>query len=275
MPNFCKVALFFLFQPFISLSQTPIIGQLIDEATQNPLPYVNIGLIDENIGTVSDRQGYFELLLNPAQHKNATLQFSMLGYETQTFDLEEFLELDHFLIALKEKPTELDEVIIETQARKFESKILGNKTTSKALYAAFTTNKLGNEMGFIVRQRKHPMILKKFNLSLVKNSYGPIRFRLNFYSVENGLPAAPLLNENIIIETAIESGLITKDLSPYALVIDQDFFIAIEWIEEMGPGDLFFSGGFFGAPLIAREVSQGKWSKVSAASVGMTVEVRY
>ena len=79
MPNFCKVALFFLFLPFISLSQTLIIGQLIDEATQNPLPYVNIGLIDENIGTVSDRQGYFELLLNPAQYKNATLLFSMLG----------------------------------------------------------------------------------------------------------------------------------------------------------------------------------------------------
>lgn len=275
MPKFLKVTLFFLSIPFTCHTQTMIIGQLIDEGTQNPLPYVNIGLIDENIGTVSDRQGYFELDLNAEQFKKSILQFSMLGYETKTFLLEDFLKQDQLLITLKEKTTELEEVIIAAQRRDFESKILGNKTTSKAIYAAFTTNKLGNEMGFIVRQRKRPMILKKFNLSLVKNSYGPIRFRLNFYSIENGLPAAPLLDENIIIETTIESGVVTHDLSPYALVIDQDFFLAIEWIEDMGPGDLFFSGGFLGAPLIAREVSQGKWSRVSAASVGMTVEVRY
>ena len=53
------------------------------------------------------------------------------------------------------------------------------------------------------------------------------------------------------------------------------FFVAIEWIEDLGPGKLFFSGGFFGSPLIAREVSQGTWTKVGVATVGMNVEVRY
>jgi hypothetical protein len=89
------------------------------------------------------------------------------------------------------------------------------------------------------------------------------------------MPAKTLLDQNILIETDIESGIITKDLSPYEIVIDQDFFVAIEWIEDLGPGNLFFSGGFFGSPLIAREVSQGTWSKVGTASVGMNVEVRY
>jgi hypothetical protein len=102
-----------------------------------------------------------------------------------------------------------------------------------------------------------------------------LRFRLNFYTVENGLPLETLLKENIIIETDIYSGIVTKDLTPYEIVIDQDFFVAIEWIEDLGSGDLFFSGGFFGSPLIAREVSQGTWAKVGTASVGMNVEVRY
>ena len=119
------------------------------------------------------------------------------------------------------------------------------------------------------------MILKNFTISIVENEYGPIRFRLNFYSVENGLPTSTLLKNNIIIETNIISGIVTKDLSFYQIVIDEDFFVAIEWIEDLGPGNLFFSGGFFGSPLIAREVSQGSWSKVGAASVGMNVEVRF
>ena len=89
-------------------------------------------------------------------------------------------------------------------------------------------HKLGNEMGFVVRQRKRPMILKKFSISLVENDYGPIRFRLNLYAVENGLPTTTLLKENIIIETDIASGIVTKDLSAFQIVIDEDFFVAIE-----------------------------------------------
>ena len=200
----------------------------------------------------------------------------MIGFESKSFVLKDFLVQQLIEISLTEKATELDEVILTSDRKtKYQTKILGNKTTSKLLYAAFTTNKLGNEMGFVVRGRKRPMILKKFNVSLVENDYGPIKFRLNFYDLVNGLPNENILNENIIVETDIESGIVTVDLTPYEIVIDEDFFIAIEWIEDLGPGKLFFSGGFFGAPLIAREVSQGTWSVLGSASVGMNVEVRY
>jgi hypothetical protein len=199
----------------------------------------------------------------------------MIGFEPQDFRLNDFVKQQILTVRLKEKATTLEEVVLTTKRNKYQTKVLGNKTSSKLIYAAFTTNKLGNEMGFIVRGRKNPIILKKFNLSLVENDFGPIRFRLNFYDIKEGLPDQTLLNENIIVETDISSGIVSKDLSPYEIVIDQDFFVAIEWIEDLGPGKLFFSGGFFGSPLIAREVSQGKWSKVGSASVGMNVEVRY
>jgi hypothetical protein len=251
------------------------VGQVLDATTQEPLPYVNIGLVNQNIGTVSDESGYFELEVPANQYNDATLRFSMIGFESRDFILKDYLDLQILTISLEEKATALEEVVLTTQRNKYQTKILGNKTTSQLIYAAFTTNKLGNEMGFIVRGRKNPMILKKFNVSLVENDYGPIRFRLNFYSLKDGLPEQTLLNENIIVETDISSGIVSKDLTPYEIVIDQDFFVSIEWIEDLGPGKLFFSGGFFGSPLIAREVSQGSWSKVGSASVGMNVEVRY
>ena len=275
MPQKIILTLVILLNSVYCFGQIGLVGQVVDALTKEPLPYVNIGLVNENIGTVSDEQGYFLLEVNPAQYGQSNLRFSMIGFESKTFVLKEYLQKELLIIPLTEAPTELEEVIISAKKTKFETKILGNKTTSKMIYAAFTTNKLGNEMGFVVRQRKRPMILKKFTISLVENDYGPIRFRLNFYAVENGLPTSTLLKENIIIETDVTSGIVSKDLAPYQIVIDEDFFVAIEWIEDLGPGNLFFSGGFFGSPLIAREVSQGSWTKVGSASVGMNVEVRY
>ena len=263
---------------FLSLpigAQTFVIGQVIDAATKEPLPYVNIGLLNKNIGTVSDETGYFELEVNTEQNSRDTLRFSMIGFETKSYTLNDFINQNEIEVYLTEKSTALDEVILSSKRKKYQTKILGNKTTSKALYAAFTSNKLGNEMGFIVRARKHPMILKKFNISLVENDYGPIKFRLNIYDVLNGLPNKTLLKDNIFIETEESSGIVSLDLTTYEIILDQDFFIAIEWIEDLGPGKLYFSGGFFGAPLFAREVSQGTWEKIGTASVGMNVEVRY
>ena len=258
-----------------SFSQNNLVGQVLNAQTKEELPYVNIGLVDKNLGTVSDDSGFFELEVDALQYPNAILRFSMIGFENQDFKLKEFIDKQVLTVTLKEKVTVLKEVIVSKKRTKFQTKILGNKTNSQLIYASFTTNKLGNEMGFVVRKRKNPMILKKFNLSLVENNYGLIRFRLNFYDIKEGFPKNTLLKENIIVETDISKGIVSKDLTPYEIVIDQDFFVSIEWIEDLGPGKLFFSGGFFGAPLIAREVSQGKWSKVGTASVGMNIEVRY
>ena len=275
MKSYSPYLLLLCFNIQFGICQVDLVGQVIDAATEEPLPYVNIGLVNQNIGTVTDEAGYFVLEVPGNGYADATLRFSMIGFEPQDFTLQEYRDQKILTIPLKEKATALEEVVLTTKRNKYQTKILGNKTTSQLIYAAFTTNKLGNEMGFLVRGRKNPMILKKFNVSLVENDYGPIRFRLNFYDLKDGLPNETLLNENIIVETDIQSGIVSKDLTPYEIVIDQDFFVAIEWIEDLGPGKLFFSGGFFGSPLIAREVSQGTWSKVGTASVGMNVEVRY
>jgi hypothetical protein len=275
MKPYSPYLLLLCFNIQFGICQLDLVGQVIDADTEEPLPYVNIGLVNKNIGTVTDEAGYFELEVHENGYAEATLRFSMIGFEPQDFTLQEYRDQKILTIPLKEKATALDEVVLTTKRNKYQTKILGNKTTSQLIYAAFTTNKLGNEMGFLVRGRKNPMILKKFNVSLVENDYGPIRFRLNFYDLKDGLPNETLLNENIIVETDIQSGIVSKDLTPYEIVIDQDFFVAIEWIEDLGPGKLFFSGGFFGSPLIAREVSQGTWAKVGSASVGMNVEVRY
>jgi len=167
----------------------------------NPIPLYKPW--SKNIGTVTYEEGYFQLEVDPQKYGRSNLHFSMIGFESKTFLLEEYIENEFIIIPLEEEDTALDEVVITTKRKNFQAKLLGIKTTSKFIYASFHTNKLGNEMGFVVRQRKRPMILKKFNISLVVNDYGTDRFRLNFYSIQSGLPTTTLLKENIIIETDI------------------------------------------------------------------------
>lgn len=55
----------------------------------------------------------------------------------------------------------------------------------------------------------------------------------------------------IILETEIESGRISFDLKPYDIFMEYDFLVAIEWIKDLGIGELLFSVGFFGSNLFA------------------------
>ena len=59
------------------------------------------------------------------------------------------------------------------------------------------------------------------------------------------------------------------------IVLDDDFLVAIEWIEDLGFGELLFSAGFFGSNLYTRATSQGTWTQMGVAAYGMNVEVVY
>lgn len=69
-------------------AQTPlhtISGKILNEDTANPLPYVNIVLKDQGLGTTSDDKGYFSLSdLSVGTH---TLVVSYIGFEERSYDV--------------------------------------------------------------------------------------------------------------------------------------------------------------------------------------------
>ena len=114
---------------FLSLpigAQTFVIGQVIDAATKEPLPYVNIGLLNKNIGTVSDETGYFELEVNTEQNSRDTLRFSMIGFETKSYTLNDFINQNEIEVYLTEKSTALDEVILSSKRKKYKRTLCRN-----------------------------------------------------------------------------------------------------------------------------------------------------
>ena len=198
-------------------------GFLKDIENNQPLAYVNIGIIDKNLGTVSDANGQFDLNLDD-KFDSEILKISMIGFKTQTFKVRDFKEkiLKDNVIYLEKSVATLKEVVIKN--KKLTTKILGNILDKKTVSAGFVNNILGNEIGIIVKIKKKPTFIESFSAIVDYNNYGNFKFRINFYDLKNGLPNNSILQENIIANSTIKKGKLTIDLSDYNITVSQDFF---------------------------------------------------
>jgi len=248
-------------------------GTLKDAQTGEPLPYVNVGVVKKNIGTVSDENGKFTLPV-PEGHSADTIRVSMIGYATRDFSVADLASRlsSNGDIQLKEQATQLKEIVVTNKKQK--EKLLGNKTESQSVTASFTSNKLGNEVGMVMRIKGSPTLLKTFSASIASDKNPEVKMRLNFYSVKKGMPDALITKENIIVTAPRSSGKLTVDLTPYNIMVEDDFFVSLEWIED-APGRIFFSAALLATPIISRDTSQGEWKKLSIAGIGFTVDTTY
>jgi len=273
-----KTKLFFVvvlfFYSFISYSQENYKGRVIDIESEELLAFVNIGVIGKSIGTVSDINGDFELTLDEKNDRD-TLRISMIGYEYREYIVSDFKKeiLENSTVKLIRAINELDEIVVVY--KNLKEKILGSKTTSKVITGGFTKDALGSEVGIKIKIKKSPTYIDDFNVSITHNAHDTIRFRLNFYDVKNGLPNNNILKENIIVKTNMKEGVLTVDLRKYNIVMEDDFIVTLEWLEDLGIDGLRFSMGFLGKAIIHRSTSQAKWEKTRGITIGFNVTARY
>ncbi|PSR10104.1 MAG: hypothetical protein C7M88_03820 [Candidatus Arcticimaribacter sp.] len=250
-------------------------GRIIDAFTKEPLPFVNIGVLKKELGTVSNEDGFFFLEV-PDVFAKETLRFSMIGFDERDFqvaDLEAIL-LSNNTLVLAEQTTFLEEVVL-TAEKKWDTRVSGNSTTSKLLITGFTSNQLGNEIALFVKVKKTPAYIDGIQFSVVENIYPEVRFRVNVYSSDYRFPDENILKENIFVTLKQSEGLISVDLKEYDILVDDDVFISLEWIDEdLGSEGLWFSAGVFGKSIYARSTSQAEWKKQRGLSLGMSVTLR-
>ena len=268
--------LFVFLLSFTALNAQHIVqGRIIDAFTKEPLPFVNIGVLKKELGTVSNEEGFFFLEV-PDLFAKETLRFSMIGFDERDFqvaDLEAIL-LSNNTLVLAEQTTFLEEVVL-TAEKKWDTRVSGNSTTSKLLITGFTSNQLGNEIALFVKVKKTPAYIEGIQFSVVENIYPEVRFRVNVYSSDYRFPDDNILKENIFVTLKQSEGLISVDLKDYDILVDDDVFISLEWIDEdLGSEGLWFSAGVFGKSIYARSTSQAEWKKQRGLSLGMSVTLR-
>ncbi|MEM9525867.1 MAG: carboxypeptidase-like regulatory domain-containing protein [Bacteroidota bacterium] len=271
--------LLLLLLPYVLTAQSRLTGQIFDGSKNTPLAYVNIGVLGAGIGTVSDSDGSFSFSV-PSRLNQETVKLSMLGYESKTFGVAEFRQLmrSEGKVVLKPKQYDLEQIVVVPDFTK--TKVIGNPARRMKRVDGFDGDKLGREGGIIIKlkRRFQPAKVIKFQLYIAYSTYDQLKFRLNFYSVKNNVPFKPLAQENVIITTDLKEGILEVDLEQYDIVVQDDFAVTLEWIEDFGDGRLRFPFRRYGPRCVFRNASQDRWESYSgllAPSPALNVTIGY
>ncbi|GAB4411046.1 MAG: hypothetical protein OHK0053_37840 [Microscillaceae bacterium] len=133
-------------------------GQVLDSLTRQPLAYVNIGVVGQGLGTVSDPKGQFRLAL-PDSLPSDLVRFSCVGYRSVSFPVSDLIRRlsTKSPIVMQEDVMTLPEIVIKKE--KLKKAIWGHKTTTQKTTIGSTKNQLGHEIGVFVKAKAQPAFL--------------------------------------------------------------------------------------------------------------------
>lgn len=253
-------------------AQTRIDCSIKDGSTAEPLEFVNVGIPGKALGTVTDDKGHFVLNV-PDSLAGQKIRISMIGYRTVDYGCAQLGQLRE--VKLEPVMKDLQEVTVS--AHKTKIKIAGNDTRGTFLTAGFTKNNLGAEMAVKIRVKQPGTELRKFFVNVVNNKLDSVPlFRINIYKPDaKGAPGENILNKNIIVSPPGRTGLVEVDLKPMHIVTNEDLFISIEWIKDLGDVKGLYFSAKMGGETWYRMASQGDWHSVSALGIGLHAEIAY
>ncbi|MDO7852837.1 carboxypeptidase-like regulatory domain-containing protein [Hymenobacter convexus] len=244
-------------------------GTVTSEATQQGVPFVNIGLPRRGLGTVSDEQGHYRLAYNAA-YATDTVRISSVGFRAQLVPFAALLAAP--AIRLVPEEVALNEVSVTAAGAYRRTHTVGLDKPSSHLNFHMMSNELGTEIGTIVHLDRHPALVQSLHVAVVKNEAGPLTFRLNLYRLDaKGVPTTEkLMAHDVFVTAQPQAGVLSVDLGANRVVLDQDFLLALEWVKApQGAPEADFTKriGFGGAlkagglQLYMRRTSQAAWIK--------------
>lgn len=272
-------------------------GHVADAATGQAVPFVNIGVVGKDLGTVANEQGAYQLPFREAL-ANDTVRVSSIGYRARLLTLRALQAQPN--VALTAADVTLGEVQVQAKSLFRRTSTLGHTTNSTGSVVHLNNKSLGAEVGTVISLKRKPTRLLTAHFNVASNAVGPLVLRVNLYRLDRrGRPTdTKLLSHNLIVQSGITHGTLDVDLTREQLVVDENFFLALEWIKgdgaeaptrlppplkttvhqrSNGPapprtGLAFSAGaGYVDNDLYVRTTSQGAWERatVGARLAGM------
>lgn len=225
-----SLPLFFLLLSLCCQAQPiRLAGQVLAKESGSGLPYVNIGILEKNIGTASDEQGRFALDL-PREHQQETLTFSAVGYEELSVPVAELRSMQPLVIKLQEKEMQLQEVVV--RSRKLRVRRLGVTGRLSVVWGQ-PEQKEGHDIyefaNFInVKGRETELLSAHFYLTSSK--LDSALFRINLYKDRGGFPGERLVEKSIVQRLSAKEGWVSINLESFSVYTDDNFFLGIEYL---------------------------------------------
>ena len=269
MLRFLGVVLF-LTMAVIARGQA-ISGRVADAKTGQPLPFVNIGVVGQALGTVSNEQGQYGLAF---QEKLAddTVRVSYLGYRPLLLTLRQLRARP--AVALSPVAVALAEVQVRGRTQFRRTHTLGNTGNGEASTNTLSSKDLGGQVGTVIKLSRRPTRLLSATFNIARTARGIVTFRVNVYRLDaHGRPTdTKLLTRNLLVTAPAVRGPITVDLRADQLILDENFFLAIEmlkWEQASSEEEFTFSAaiGYSNNEMYWRPTSQAPWERTSVGAL--------
>ena len=219
--------------------QLTIKGKVLEQNSNTPISYANIGILNTDNGTISNSDGSFTLKVS---QENSTKQvlFSAIGFEQQSIPIATLINGEDNIIRLKEKTTTLDEVLITSESIKYKDEWLGNRKRNIMVQGTMQVDSVsaGGAMALLIEKENTSdlQFVNEAKLFISRNTEPKFKVRVRFLEIDtsnNNLPGKDIFNQSIVISTDIKRGWLTFDLSSFEFEIDEEsFFLVFEWILE-------------------------------------------
>ncbi len=247
-----------------TFSQTQISGRVIDEHAKLPLAYVNIGIKDKNTGTVSKPDGSFAIDI-PSEYQSDSLTFSIVGHHESTILIRHLISNGNAVIQLKEKPTQLEEIVI--RGEKTVEKKYGIKRRGAIHFTDGIFKKNDSfEIGQVIRLGNSLAQITSLNLHINSTRPDSADFRINFYryDFDENIPKQRIFEKSLLQRHPVKEGWLKFDLSHHNILLKGDVLISLEFIP--GTADdskqIFYEVKLGGSSKsLFRKTSLGQWTR--------------
>jgi hypothetical protein len=259
-------------------------GKCVDEMGK-PILYANVGIVDSNMGTVTNEEGEFVIEGEFVSDKN-TIVISCMGYETKSIVVDRNASVE---IVMKLSSYELEEVKIGVSKYKFaKEKRIGNNVLTENVVVEFHSKNKGTEVGKFFKVNKGKKYkVERMHFKIAELGYKKGTFRINFYKAlgEENVETQRCNEKDIIMEVS-KLGDVNVDITSENLVFEDDFLVAIECIEYVEKKSLntnehkavYFSSNVFCGPFYWRANHLEKWKPKKEKynmGLGMQLFVKY
>ncbi|MEP2237759.1 MAG: carboxypeptidase-like regulatory domain-containing protein, partial [Maribacter sp.] len=159
-------------------------GTVLDADTKETLPFVNIGIVNKGVGTVSDFDGKFYLEIDKGNFsKDDILQFSSVGYKTVQFKISEvnFSNTLFQKVVMQPEAMQLNEAIVTAKYLKGKKDdVVGFSYPSKNKFGYWKGDgSLGAELVTRISVDKKKHYLKDFHFYVNENYSDSVLVRIN------------------------------------------------------------------------------------------------
>lgn len=222
----------FILIPFLTFSQQQVVkGVVLDKESNEPIPYVNISILESTVGASSDDDGSYSLNINE-EDVDKNVHLSSLGYKDTTLTVTSFTKLK--TIFLKPLAEQLDEVVIN---EKFKEKFFKIQPYHEdELYGGFGMGKRPWQLGLYFpydSSYSKTEYLKEISVLLSKGlgfKRKDSKFRVRLFSVsKDSLPMHDLISENLIITASKKQKEVIVDISRFDITFPKNgLFVTLE-----------------------------------------------